>query len=94
MAPLFPRVVAGVSLLLCLGATPGCVSARADGPHAPEDAGVESATPAPAPAPVSRTRLECGPTEMECCGACISESEGRCPENIHCPTTREAAPTR
>ncbi|MDY7231258.1 hypothetical protein [Hyalangium rubrum] len=26
----------------------------------------------------------CGPEEMDCCGACIPKSEGRCPENIHC----------
>ncbi|MFL5347523.1 MAG: hypothetical protein ACJ8AT_22280 [Hyalangium sp.] len=29
----------------------------------------------------------CGPDEMECCGACISKAEGRCPENVHCPTS-------
>src|SRR5512140_1483388 len=29
----------------------------------------------------------CGPDEMDCCGICIPKSEGRCPENVHCPTS-------
>lgn len=29
----------------------------------------------------------CKPDEMNCCGACIPKSEGRCPDNIHCPET-------
>ncbi|RJS21202.1 hypothetical protein DRW03_17475 [Corallococcus sp. H22C18031201] len=27
----------------------------------------------------------CGPDELSCCGACVPKSEGRCPENVHCP---------
>jgi hypothetical protein len=30
----------------------------------------------------------CGPTELDCCGTCIPRSEGRCPENVHCPTAK------
>jgi hypothetical protein len=32
----------------------------------------------------------CQPEEMNCCGVCIPRSEGRCPDNIHCPA---AAPS-
>jgi hypothetical protein len=83
------------SLVLCLLLTcAGCVSARTEAPRPPGDAG--SGVQGPPPARVDAGQpcrvppCPCQPDEMSCCGVCIPRSEGRCPENIHCPAT---APT-
>jgi hypothetical protein len=82
------------SWVLCLLlASAGCVSARTDGPRAPEDAGsgVQGAPPPKADAgPPAVPPAPCQPDEMNCCGVCIPRSEGRCPDNVHCPA---AAPS-
>ncbi|MBN8470769.1 hypothetical protein JYJ95_30045 [Corallococcus exiguus] len=36
----------------------------------------------------------CRPDEMECCGACVPKSDGRCPENVHCPSRSNPPATR
>lgn len=28
---------------------------------------------------------QCNPEERDCCGVCVPRSEGRCPDNVHCP---------